>query len=69
MGEFSLAINAAGEKNITAAKEMTANDQNKVITSADALAALKIAVGLNPNADGTFPVSPYQMIAPMHYRY
>jgi len=63
VGEFSLAINAAGEKNITAAKEMTANDQNKVITSADALAALKIAVGLNPNADGTFPVSPYQMIA------
>ncbi|MDB9805283.1 dockerin type I repeat-containing protein [Porticoccaceae bacterium] len=63
VGEFTLANNVVGEKMITAAKEMTANDQNKVVTSADALAALKIAVGLNPNGDDSFPVSPYQMIA------
>jgi hypothetical protein len=63
VGEFTLASNVAGEKMITAAKEMTANDQQKVVTSADALAALKIAVGLNPNGDDSFPVSPYQMIA------
>jgi hypothetical protein len=63
LGEFTLASNVAGEKMITAAKEITANDQQKVVTSADALAALKIAVGLNPNGDDSFPVSPYQMIA------
>jgi len=33
-----------------------------VITIADALAALKLAAGRNPNADGS-PVSPYQFIA------
>ena len=62
-GEFLLGSNVAGDKLITVAKEMTANDQQKVVTSADALAALKIAVGLNPNGADSFPVSPYQMIA------
>ena len=47
-----------------------ANDSGSAITSADALAALRIAVGLNPNPDpdGTGPktapaVSPYQIMA------
>jgi hypothetical protein len=35
---------------------------SRVINSLDALAALKISVGLNPNLDGS-PVSPYQLIA------
>jgi hypothetical protein len=45
-------------------------DTNRTITSADALAALKIAVGLNPNSDPdgsgpaqALPVSPYQLMA------
>ena len=45
-------------------------DVNRTITSADALAALKIAVGLNPNIDSdgngpltALPVSPYQLVA------
>jgi hypothetical protein len=46
------------------------SDVGRAITSADALAALKLAVGLNPNSDpdGTGPlqpmsVSPYQFLA------
>jgi len=62
-GEFTLFSDLNGEKLLTAAKETTANDKNRVVTSADALAALKIAVGLNPNPDAALPVSPYQMIA------
>ena len=63
IGEFTLATNAAEDKNLVAAKEITDNDENRVITSADALAALKIAVGLNPNSSLDIPASPYQMIA------
>ncbi|MFZ4802729.1 MAG: hypothetical protein ACOYLR_12400, partial [Chlorobium sp.] len=36
--------------------------ESSAITSYDALAALKIAVGINPNADGS-AVSPYQYLA------
>jgi hypothetical protein len=55
---------------IAALVSITERDTNRTITSADALAALKIAVGLNPNADpdGDGPleplsISPYQLIA------
>lgn len=37
-------------------------DTGNAITSADALAALRIAVGINPNSDGN-KLSPYQLIA------
>jgi len=36
--------------------------EHSAVTAADALAALKMAVGLNPNADGS-AVSPYQFLA------
>ena len=41
--------------------EKTVEGKSRAINSADALAALKLAVGLNPNATGD--VSPYQFIA------
>ena len=62
-GGFNFIGDVAGVKNISADKPVTDDDLNRVITSADALAALKIAVGLNPNSDDEFPVSPYQFIS------
>jgi len=62
-GQFSLTSTLPGERLLSASKEITDNDKSRVITSADALAALKIAVGLNPNSDQGVEVSPYQMIA------
>jgi hypothetical protein len=47
---------------INADLDLTTRETGAVISSADALAALKIAVGRNPNADNT-AVSPYQFIA------
>jgi hypothetical protein len=46
---------------VTLERESTIPNNARAITSADALAALKIAVGLNPN--GSDAVSPYQYIA------
>ena len=55
---------------MTASKAINAGESGSVISSADALAALKIAVGINPNPDPdgvgpeeALPVSPYQYIA------
>jgi len=55
---------------MTASKVITDGESGSVISSADALAALKIAVGINPNTDPdgsgpleALPVSPYQYIA------
>ncbi len=60
----------AGTNHMTASKAITAGESGSVISSADALAALKIAVGINPNTDPdgagpeqALPVSPYQYIA------
>jgi hypothetical protein len=41
---------------------LTDDDTGRAISASDALAALKIAVGLNPNSEG-LSVSPYQMLA------
>lgn len=60
--QYSLPALLTGDKQLAAAKELTAADQGFVVNTFDALSALKIAVGLNPNADGT-AVSPYQFIA------
>jgi uncharacterized delta-60 repeat protein len=46
---------------VTSAK-VTGTSESNAVKANDALAALKIAVGMNPNADGT-PVSPYQFLA------
>ena len=49
---------------LTATKSTSASDTavTRAITSADALSALKLAVGINPNADSS-AVSPYQYLA------
>ena len=67
-GGFTLSDLAPGAIAVTASRATT--DSGSAITSADALAALRIAVGMNPNLDpdGTgpltaLPVSPYQFIA------
>ena len=62
-GAYSLTNLGSGESRLTATKTLVEADTNRVITSADALAALKIAVGLNPNTNQEQPVSPYQLIA------
>ncbi len=67
-GGFTLSDLAPGAIAVTASRATT--DSGSAITSSDALAALRIAVGMNPNLDpdGTgpltaLPVSPYQFIA------
>jgi hypothetical protein len=69
-GSYGFAQTDAGQYALSAALAASERDLNRTITSADALAALKIAVGLNPNTDpdGSGPqepvaVSPYQLIA------
>jgi hypothetical protein len=61
---------SAGTYDLIASKSLTSSETGTVISSADALATLKIAVGMNPNSDpdGTGPLtapslSPYQLIA------
>ena len=55
---------------ISAERELVPINSQRAVTSSDALAALKIAVGINPNIDPDgggplqpIPVSPYQFIA------
>lgn len=47
---------------MSATKAITTFETGNAVSSADALAALKIAVGRNPNVDGA-ALSPYQLIA------
>ena len=70
MGEFAFASRYKGSQQVSASKALAGADSGNVISSADALAALKLAVGINPNADpdgsgplAPLPVSPYQYIA------
>ena len=69
-GKYTFADSPEGDLLLSASLEVVARDLNRTITSADALAALKIAVGLNPNSDPDgagpqqpLPVSPYQLVA------
>jgi hypothetical protein len=69
-GTFEFAETVAGSVDLSASISTSDLALGKVITSADALAALKISVGLNPNPDpdGSGPnaplaISPYQLIA------
>ncbi len=69
-GEYQLSDMVVGGNSLRTTLIASDRDLNRTITSADALAALKIAVGLNPNTDpdGSGPrlaaaVSPYQLIA------
>ncbi len=69
-GTFAFTGIAAGAYSLMAQHQASSSDLDRTISSADALAALKIAVGLNPNSDPdgagpqlALPVSPYQLIA------
>ena len=69
-GSYAFSTAYAGTNRMTASKAINAGESGSVISSADALAALKIAVGINPNTDPdgagpeeALPVSPYQYIA------
>ena len=69
-GQYAFTQKHRGTNGMTASKAITARESGSVISSADALAALKIAVGINPNTDPdgagpeeALPVSPYQYIA------
>jgi Ca2+-binding RTX toxin-like protein len=69
-GRYGAEELAAGNYSLSVSRAVGDGTSNSGITSADALAALRIAVGLNPNPDpdGTGPktapaVSPYQFMA------
>ncbi len=61
-GKYSISALDAGTYSLDVSKSLTSLETGSAISSADALAALKIAVGRNPNIDGT-TISPYQLIA------
>lgn len=67
-GHYQVSSGNDGLKQLTATRAIGAAESGGAISSADALAALKIAVGINPNTNqpdsqGALPVSPYQYIA------
>ena len=69
-GQYAFTQKHRGTNHMTASKAISTGESGSVISSADALAALKIAVGINPNTDPdgagpeeALPVSPYQYIA------
>ena len=69
-GRYVFTKKHVGTNQLTATKDITPEESVSAISSADALAALKIAVGINPNTDPdgngplvALPVSPYQYIA------
>ncbi len=61
-GAFSINELPVGNVQLKSNLALTSLETGNAINSADALAALKIAVGRSPNADGS-PASPYQLIA------
>ncbi|MCX7262953.1 MAG: dockerin type I repeat-containing protein, partial [Burkholderiales bacterium] len=61
-GKYTINSLDAGTYSLDASKSLTSLETGSAISSADALAALKIAVGRNPNLDGA-AISPYQLIA------
>ncbi|NDD14896.1 MAG: hypothetical protein EB072_20235, partial [Betaproteobacteria bacterium] len=69
-GQFRIAVSNAGVHDIGASKSISDGSFNGGVTASDALAALMLAVDLNPNDDpdgsgprGPLKVSPYQIIA------
>jgi hypothetical protein len=69
-GLFTLSNLVVGDYTFAASRTATSDSAGSAITSADALAALKIAVGINPNSDPdgagsrvAATLSPYQLMA------
>ncbi len=70
LGSYAFSESYSGSNSLAVSKGITSDESGSVISSSDALAALKIAVGINPNTDPdgegpleVLPVSPYQYIA------
>jgi hypothetical protein len=63
IGEYTLLSDNMGDKLVAPSLEIALSQSRGVITSADAVAALRIAIGLNPNVNESVPISPYQIIA------
>ncbi len=61
-GEISYGMLIGGDYGMGAVKAVTTNDA-RAIQASDALAALKIAFGMNPNGTGGAAVSSYQYLA------
>jgi VCBS repeat-containing protein len=61
-GKYQIKPSSMGALSLSVSREMTLIETGNAISSADALAALKIAVGRSPNADGSV-ATPYQLIA------
>ncbi|MEN9762468.1 MAG: hypothetical protein RI906_2294, partial [Pseudomonadota bacterium] len=69
-GAYALSVPDEGSYRVQATKSLTTLETGNAISAADALAALKLSVGINPNSvpAGTGlltapPVSPYQFLA------
>ncbi len=61
-GRYSISGSVQGSIQLNVSKALTPVQAAEAITEADALAALQMATGRNPNPDGV-PLSPYQFMA------
>jgi len=62
MGGFAGSLNAELAYSFEASRDISDAETGRVISAADALAALKIAVGINPNGTD-LALSPYQLLS------
>ena len=67
-GNYLIDDLTSGQVTVTVERDLQDEDQGRFVTSLDALAALKMSVGINPNAldntgDNQLEVSPYQFVA------
>jgi len=61
-GEYSIAARPSGDQTLGYNRPLSSEETGRAISAADALATLKLAVGLNPNTGG-LPISAYQYLA------
>ena len=61
-GEYSISARPSSDQTLGYSRPLSAEETGRAISAADALATLKLAVGLNPNA-GDLPISAYQYLA------
>jgi len=61
VGGFSGVASDSLDYTLDGVRELTEVETGRVVSASDALSALKLAVGINPNA--TLEVSPYQLLA------
>ncbi|NRP56741.1 MULTISPECIES: hypothetical protein [unclassified Marinobacterium] len=61
-GEYSIAARLSADQTLGYSRLLSAEETGRAISAADALATLKLAVGLNPNSNDTH-ISAYQYLA------